>query len=286
MIPDEHVLRCSTRASTAAFRVPQSIGAPAGLPGPTRGVVGRDPASSAIAPPSPLPVLVDQAHRLSVHEYAVALPACQRAGLQPIQRKSNRSTSNHACQTVSGVSNLACQRVRYFLVRLHFLIFLTRTFRVGDGEPACRRGSVQRRSAWVAIHLRGLPGDAASEEVAGGQPVPTLGLAPGGVCRAVRVTPDAGALLPHRFTLTCVRAGLPGRTIGGLFSVALSCGSPRLASRQHPALWSPDLPRRRPRRSGSTPRPPGRLTVSPSMPRFTGRRPGRWLGGPGASPPR
>ncbi len=31
--------------------------------------------------------------------------------------------------------------------------------------------------------------------------------------------------------------------IGGLFSVALSCGSPRLAVSQHPALRSPDLPR-------------------------------------------
>jgi len=29
---------------------------------------------------------------------------------------------------------------------------------------------------------------------------------------------------------------------GGLFSVALSCESPRLAVSQHPALWSPDLP--------------------------------------------
>ena len=34
-----------------------------------------------------------------------------------------------------------------------------------------------------------------------------------------------------------------GAAIGGLFSVALSCGSPRLAVSQHPALWSPDLPR-------------------------------------------
>jgi len=34
------------------------------------------------------------------------------------------------------------------------------------------------------------------------------------------------------------------RAIGGLFSVALSCGSPRLAVSQHPALWSPDLPQR------------------------------------------
>ncbi len=34
-------------------------------------------------------------------------------------------------------------------------------------------------------------------------PFPTLGLAPGGVYRAGGVTPAAGALLPHHFTLTC-----------------------------------------------------------------------------------
>jgi len=55
----------------------------------------------------------------------------------------------------------------------------------------------------VAIHLRGLPGDRASEEAPDGLPNPLLGLAPGGVYRATRVTPGAGALLPHRFTLTC-----------------------------------------------------------------------------------
>jgi hypothetical protein len=182
--------------------------------------------------------------------------------------------------------------------------------------------------------------------------LPLLGLAPGGVCRAARVTPGAGARLPHRFTLTCAvlrgarpsavcslwhfpaghpdwalpstlpcgvrtflgrvtvaglpgghpsmrptwghwagrpshawpcsgwglpsRPGHPGRwcaltapfhpclclpvarpAIGGLFSVALSCGSPRLAVSQHPALWSPDLPRR----SRAAPRPPGRGSV-------------------------
>ena len=36
----------------------------------------------------------------------------------------------------------------------------------------------------------------------------------------------AGALLPHRFTLACALGG--PNAIGGLFSVALSCGSPRL----------------------------------------------------------
>ena len=57
----------------------------------------------------------------------------------------------------------------------------------------------------VAIHLgrqlpavsSGLPG------INGRAALSLLGLAPGGVYRAVRVTPDAGALLPHRFTLTC-----------------------------------------------------------------------------------
>jgi hypothetical protein len=56
-------------------------------------------------------------------------------------------------------------------------------------------------SGWVAIHLCGLPGDI------GRASRPTLDLAPGGVCRAARVTPDAGALLPHRCTLTCDRPG-------------------------------------------------------------------------------
>ena len=89
-------------------------------------------------------------------------------------------------------------------------------------------------------------------------PCPTLGLAPGGVCRADRVTSVAGALLPHRFTLTC--AGCPA--IGGLFSVALSCESPRHTFREHPALRSPDLPRRR---ASPAPRPPSRLTTTHSL---------------------
>src|SRR5215210_8679574 len=38
---------------------------------------------------------------------------------------------------------------------------------------------------------------------AAGPAVPRFDLAPGGVYRAARVTPGAGALLPHRFTLAC-----------------------------------------------------------------------------------
>jgi len=79
-------------------------------------------------------------------------------------------------------------------------------------------------------------------------------LAPGGVYRAAAVTCGAGGLLHHRFTLTPRRGGAATR--GGLFSVALSRGSPRVGVTDHPALWSPDLPHR----AGGLARPPGRLT--------------------------
>ena len=55
-----------------------------------------------------------------------------------------------------------------------------------------------------------------------------FGLAPDGVYQAAEVTPSAGALLPHRFTLTFF-------TKGGLFSVALAIGLLRLVVNQHPA---------------------------------------------------
>lgn len=56
-----------------------------------------------------------------------------------------------------------------------------------------------------------------------------------------------GALLPHRFALTCD----PERSIGGLFSVALSVGSPRPGVTRHrvsvkPGLSSPILRQARP----------------------------------------
>ena len=88
----------------------------------------------------------------------------------------------------------------------------------------------------VTIHLCGLPGTT-EPKFEGGQPVAPSDLAPNGVYLADRVAPVAGALLPHRFTLTLTASGE-----GGLFSVALSCGFPRLAVSQHPVLRSPDLP--------------------------------------------
>ena len=64
-----------------------------------------------------------------------------------------------------------------------------------------------------------------------------FGLAPDGVYQATPVTRDTGELLPHLFTLT------PGSAGAGIFSVALSLGSPPLGVTQHPALWSSDFPR-------------------------------------------
>jgi hypothetical protein len=67
------------------------------------------------------------------------------------------------------------------------------------------------------------------------------GLAPGGVYLAAPVARHAGGLLHHRFTLTPLT---PKGGWGGLLSVALSRGSPRVGVAHHPALWSPDVPRR------------------------------------------
>ncbi len=69
-----------------------------------------------------------------------------------------------------------------------------------------------------------------------------LGFAPGGVYRANQVTLAAGALLPHRFTLTCAPASELAKAIGGLLSAALSLISRPVSVTDHPVLWSPDFP--------------------------------------------
>ena len=75
------------------------------------------------------------------------------------------------------------------------VVFRRPTGRVAASRPI--GGVLSLANQGVAIHLRGLPGDI------GRAARPTLGLAPGGVCRADRVAPAAGALLPHRFTFAC-----------------------------------------------------------------------------------
>ncbi len=64
------------------------------------------------------------------------------------------------------------------------------------------------------------------------------------------------ALVVSYTTVSPLPRGRCDRARGGLFSVALSRGSPRVGVTDHPALRSPDLPRRAPQ---AAPRPPGRL---------------------------
>jgi hypothetical protein len=106
----------------------------------------------------------------------------------------------------------------------------------------------------VAIHLSGLPGERPFSGTGRAARLPRLALLRVGFTEPAGSPPS---LVRSYRTLSPlpVRARRPA--IGGFLSVALSCGSPRLAVSQHPALWSPDLPRHVP-----VPRPPGRLTVT------------------------
>ena len=129
-----------------------------------------------------------------------------------------------------------------------------------SGEPADKPDSVLtsegRPSVWdrrcrrpraAYLMLGGLP-------VGSREPAHLLGLAPNGVYLAADVTAGAGALLPHRFTLT-------GTALShGPWRSAFCCtfhASPRLGVTQRSALRSPDFPRRL-----SPPRPPGRLPAN------------------------
>ena len=111
----------------------------------------------------------------------------------------------------------------------------------GTSRPVSR--VLYRPKPMVIIHL-GLPLPAASCDLPANieraarshRPCGPLGLAPGGVYQATMVTHGAGGLLHHRFTLTRI-------TPGGLFSVALSRGLPRVGVTHRLALWSPDFPR-------------------------------------------
>jgi hypothetical protein len=78
-----------------------------------------------------------------------------------------------------------------------------------------------------------------------------LGLAPGGVCRAVAVACDAGELLPHRFTLACA--------LSGHRRSALCCTFRRVTP---PGCYPAPCPVESGLSSVSRPRSPGGLTMS------------------------
>ena len=131
------------------------------------------------------------------------------------------------------------------------MVRAARRRRWSAGEQACKPGSVRRRC------LRGAGGAAVislGPAVARGLEQPTRGSAGRlispylALLRVGFAWPArrraAGGLLPRRCTLT-------GRSCGRRYvSVALSLGSPPLGVTQHPALRSPDFPRRRWRRDG------------------------------------
>ena len=143
------------------------------------------------------------------------------------------------------------------------------------------------RRAWVAIHLSGLPGEPSLSGGGRAAHFPRLALLRVGFTEPPR-SPSALVRSYRTVSPLPVRARRPA--IGGFLSVALSCGSPRLAVSQHPALWSPDLPRHDPA-VRPVPRPPGRLTVTLNSAttwpvKVTGQRIGRvsaMSGGPVSS---
>ena len=108
-----------------------------------------------------------------------------------------------------------------------------------------KRGSrpVSRVLSRTVIHL-GAASPRRSSDLpgsnAGHANAPLFGLAPGGVYPATAVTSSAVRSYRTFSPLPVRRCG--HRTIGGLFSAALSVGSRPPGVTWHPALWSPDFP--------------------------------------------
>ena len=108
-------------------------------------------------------------------------------------------------------------------------------------RQACKPSSVSRRSGTAIIYLgRPLPDASSSQPEDGpGAHSPPIRPCSGWGLPCPRCCHRGGELLPRRFALT--------RKRGGMFSVALSVGFPRLAVSQHPARWSSDFPPRQSR---------------------------------------
>ena len=117
---------------------------------------------------------------------------------------------------------------------------------VGDGESACKRDPVIASRRPVTIHLCGLPG---------GAPLGRGGRAARASCSALLRVGFAEPPGSPRTLVRSYRTVSPSPVTGRpahrrSLSVALSVRSPRPGSRQHPALWSPDFPRRDEQRRG------------------------------------
>jgi len=125
----------------------------------------------------------------------------------------------------------------------------------------------------MVIHLSGLPGDCRGHpserptrrlpQAADEPSCLLLDLAPSGVYLAALVTQRAGALLPHRFTLTCGPSA-----VCSLWHFPASHLDWLLASTV--ALGSPDLPRSLRLEAPQRPRPSSQLTVGRQYARQSG----------------
>ncbi len=121
----------------------------------------------------------------------------------------------------------------------------------GEGdEPACKPGSVDLPEQAATIHL-GLPLPTASCGLPAGSDGQSSSACAGPApkCRPLLALLRVGFTEPPQspgvlvVSYTAV-SPLPGcEQPGGLFSVALSRGSPRVGVTHHRALWSPDFPR-------------------------------------------
>src|SRR5689334_15911009 len=124
---------------------------------------------------------------------------------------------------------------------------------MGRTSRSVRRVLCTRSRGAAAIHL-GLPLPAGSSGLPAGSGGPASNACAGPPWRALLALLRVGFTEPPRSPGVLVgsyptvsplppgsHAARPG---GGLFSVALSRGSPRVAVSNHPALWSPDVPRR------------------------------------------
>ena len=130
----------------------------------------------------------------------------------------------------------------------------------GEWRRACKPGSVESghfSGMPVARHLERSTRE--SQRTGPARQGSLLDLAPGGVYQAEPVTRFAGALLPHRFTLTSWDS--EESPIGGLISVALSLSSRTVGVTHHRVLWSPDFPPRGRLRKAPTQRPLGPLRL-------------------------
>ena len=147
---------------------------PAGSPRPGRRSPGWNDFVPSVCGRSSPPRPIDSLHGL---EHQRGTPG-RAVGQRPPCRRARADREQQLARTIAVVECAASRPVRRILFGPRSAVTIHLGRRSPDGSS-------------------GLPG------VIGRAVLPLLGLAPGGACRATRVTPGAGALLPHRFTLTC-----------------------------------------------------------------------------------